>query len=557
MPVSNHRRLPVSPHPVLTKAERKEKCHAFFLIMTVLSFAIAVSALGCADNGRPKPKWDGGGPDTTVPPACGDEVISQQEECDDGNRLDGDGCSPLCTVEIGWICDGEPSVCQSQCGNGELNTGEQCDGSNLGGNTCTTIPGGYTSGTLKCSASCLFDTTECILPSCGNENIDPGEDCDDGNTSNHDACLNNCQLATCGDGYVWNGSEECDDGNTSNTDDCLNSCQSATCGDGYLWAGNEECDDGNTSNTDACLFGCVNASCGDGYLWSGHEECDDGNDSNQDSCVEGCINASCGDGFVWLVNEECDDANTVEGDGCSANCTQEPLPVLHHITTFTGGWSSEIVTYHNDAHAPREPVVAATDVSERGEAYVFTRNTYHIIDLPSRLWTAHGPLTSRFPGVSGPNITYATGVSDSGATESTIYIMEGEWFHQFTVDNATGAITANAENPQLLDWSSDPGNPPDPNQVRAAWTDLENAEGWVDGSPEQICGGASTTIERYLGFITPAGSLYLWEAGECFQFFNVLPLNQFEPFTAADAPLAGEIKATFFVPPTLYVITEL
>ena len=36
---------------------------------------------------------------------------------------------------------------------------------------------------------------------CGNRVLDPGEQCDDGNTSNTDYCLNSCMLATCNDGF--------------------------------------------------------------------------------------------------------------------------------------------------------------------------------------------------------------------------------------------------------------------------------------------------------------------------------------------------------------------
>lgn len=31
--------------------------------------------------------------------------------CDDGNTVAGDGCAAACTVETGWICHSEPSVC--------------------------------------------------------------------------------------------------------------------------------------------------------------------------------------------------------------------------------------------------------------------------------------------------------------------------------------------------------------------------------------------------------------------------------------------------------------
>jgi len=45
------------------------------------------------------------------------------------------------------------------CGNGVLDPGEQCDGSDLGGETCQSQ--GFVGGTLSCSASCAFDTSAC------------------------------------------------------------------------------------------------------------------------------------------------------------------------------------------------------------------------------------------------------------------------------------------------------------------------------------------------------------------------------------------------------------
>ena len=39
---------------------------------------------------------------------------------------------------------------------------------------------------------------------------------DDANANDHDDCLSSCELATCGDGVIWNegrGTENCDDGN--------------------------------------------------------------------------------------------------------------------------------------------------------------------------------------------------------------------------------------------------------------------------------------------------------------------------------------------------------
>lgn len=37
---------------------------------------------------------------------CGDGIRSQAVECDDGNTNDNDGCSSLCSIEVGFICGG-------------------------------------------------------------------------------------------------------------------------------------------------------------------------------------------------------------------------------------------------------------------------------------------------------------------------------------------------------------------------------------------------------------------------------------------------------------------
>ncbi|MFO0634567.1 MAG: DUF4215 domain-containing protein [Nannocystaceae bacterium] len=127
-----------------------------------------------------------------------------------------------------------------------------------------------------------------------------------------------CNVPTpCHNGVLEMG-EQCDDGNFSNTDACVGACVDASCGDGYVYAGVEACDDGDDDNTNGCLQGCIAASCGDGYVHAGVEGCDDGNDDNTDACVAGCQLASCGDGFVLANFEECDDGNDVDGDGCSA-----------------------------------------------------------------------------------------------------------------------------------------------------------------------------------------------------------------------------------------------
>jgi cysteine-rich repeat protein len=125
----------------------------------------------------------------------------------------------------------------------------------------------------------------------------------------------------CGDGVAF-GDEDCDDANESNGDDCLDDCTLATCGDGFMHDGVEACDDGNASNLDECLNGCLAPACGDGHVYVGVETCDDGNGVDSDACVA-CTPAVCGDGFVYASFEQCDDAGTDSHDGCSKVCRYE------------------------------------------------------------------------------------------------------------------------------------------------------------------------------------------------------------------------------------------
>lgn len=61
------------------------------------------------------------------------------------------------TVEISAIVSG--------CGDGVIASGEQCDGSNLGGTSCS-LQGFNGGGSLSCTSACTFNTSQCV-PSSG------------------------------------------------------------------------------------------------------------------------------------------------------------------------------------------------------------------------------------------------------------------------------------------------------------------------------------------------------------------------------------------------------
>ncbi|MSU74358.1 hypothetical protein EXS57_01095 [Candidatus Kaiserbacteria bacterium] len=51
------------------------------------------------------------------------------------------------------------------CGDGVIGIGEQCEGSNLGGRSCTSL--GFTGGSLSCTSACTFNTSQCTTSSGG------------------------------------------------------------------------------------------------------------------------------------------------------------------------------------------------------------------------------------------------------------------------------------------------------------------------------------------------------------------------------------------------------
>jgi cysteine-rich repeat protein len=127
-------------------------------------------------NSNPSTGPDGNNgtvPSQCVPiPKCGNGVVDPGEQCDDGNIVSGDGCSPTCTLE---------PANPKGCGNGVIDPGEQCDDGAKNG----------TSGD-NCAATCTLLNPNGSV--CGNGIKESGEQCDDGNTVSGDGCSPTCTL---------------------------------------------------------------------------------------------------------------------------------------------------------------------------------------------------------------------------------------------------------------------------------------------------------------------------------------------------------------------------
>jgi cysteine-rich repeat protein len=152
------------------------------------------------------------------------------------------------------------------------------------------------------------------LQRCGNGNVDPGEQCDDGNATAGDCCSPACQFEPEG--------QACDDGLFCTLDSV---CTQGACVAGTL----RTCGDGNACTADRCdepTGQCVfdaavltGASCDDGNACTQQDTCgagacqgqpvvcDDGNACTADACdpASGCLATN-------LDGAACDD-----GDGCT------------------------------------------------------------------------------------------------------------------------------------------------------------------------------------------------------------------------------------------------
>lgn len=260
---------------------------------------------------------------------CGNTVVDSSEECD-GSDLGGETCSDLgfrsgalaCTA----FCTFDSSGCFDGCGNGMLESQEQCDGSNLGGATC--LGEGYDGGILGCTEVCTFDYTECLgedpdaPQGCGNGIVESPEECD-GSDLGGASCVDH--------GFAW-GYLVCRPNCTHDTSGC--------CANDCPFVGAQRC------ATDTLLDICELAE--DGCLhWEFLADCDTGVHGPDGGGI--CVGAMPNTGCISACVDKCEVGQSLCMDGALWSCMPYAAGCLDYFWVAECGEDAETCSYWEES----------------------------------------------------------------------------------------------------------------------------------------------------------------------------------------------------------------
>jgi len=170
---------------------------------TTLRFSLALGlstllgVVGCSDDDNSNDNGNDNSNDNSNSVLCGNGVVDSAEDCD-GDDVGGETCAGLGyhggPLLCGPDCTLDVSLCEvgGWCGDGYIQEPfEQCDGTELAVQSCASLNGGYDAGDVRCTTTCTIDLDNCSL--CGDGAVEGAEPCDDANEVRWDGC-NSCEV---------------------------------------------------------------------------------------------------------------------------------------------------------------------------------------------------------------------------------------------------------------------------------------------------------------------------------------------------------------------------
>lgn len=227
------------------------------------------------------------------------------EICDDGKDNDGDGRIDCKDDD----CSGD-AACQPYCGDGTVDSGEDCDTKAFSGNkkTCAAWDSAiYSGGNVSCTKSCTIDYSKCTLKPTKeicNDGIDNDQDglldCKDSDCYFDKACTEVCNDKQDNDG---DGKVDCEDEFCKDDPSCQTVSAYEICGNGIDDDGDGliDCKDSDCSQDASCKAASV-------------EICDNGIDDDGDGLID-CKDSDCSESCVSAAAEICGNGIDDDGDG--------------------------------------------------------------------------------------------------------------------------------------------------------------------------------------------------------------------------------------------------
>jgi cysteine-rich repeat protein len=245
---------------------------------------------------------------------CGNGIVETCEQCDDGNTASGDCCSPTCQLDAsGTACTDDGNVCTDDLCNGlggcnhlpntrPCDDGSFCDGPDrCSGGSCIIHNGDPCLTGALCNNMCNEAAHNCASPT-GTACPDDGNLCTDDACDGKGSCVHPANTKPCDDGDACTRTDTCHDGR-------------CTGGNPVVCTAPDQCHDGGTCDPITGL--CSGPERADGTA------CDDGNACTRtDTCRAGvCVGANP---VACTVPDVCHEAGSC--DPRSGQCSGPPKP---------------------------------------------------------------------------------------------------------------------------------------------------------------------------------------------------------------------------------------